>query len=247
MHTTRGPASSPIGRAIRRVLVGTAATATTAVMVDWGLAAGRDLSALAESTAAPADTIPDVAAVLALAAWAWLLLGAMVTVVEAMAPTRRRGLAPRLAPAGWRRLVLSAVGLGLLSAPVGVAHASPGGNSHIVAAVARPDPGSVATPAQAVRGLPLPDRPYGRLRPELAADTPRAPAPSSGSRGRVTVRPGDSLWAIAEHQLGPRADAQAIATEWRRWYAANRTRIGPDPNLIHPGMVLHAPARRAAS
>ena len=55
------------------------------------------------------------------------------------------------------------------------------------------------------------------------------------------VRPGDTLWAIASHQLGPHQTAAAVAAQWPRWYAANREVIGDDPNLIRPGELLHAP------
>lgn len=57
----------------------------------------------------------------------------------------------------------------------------------------------------------------------------------------VTVRPGDSLWAIAGGQLGASATPARIATAWPRWYAANRAGVGVDPNLLRPGLRLHAP------
>jgi LysM domain len=233
----------------RRGFAVAVAITTTTVLADWGATAWRDLLALSGSSrATPGDAIADVAAVLGLAAWAWLLLGAVATVVEATAMVSGRRLAPRIAPAGWRRLVLSAVGVGLLSAPAGVAQASPGDGVHVVSATFGPDRGTAAAnPADAIRGLPLPDRPFGRLVAGPGADAERGPMRPPRPPARVTVRPGDSLWAIAERHLDPQASVQAIATEWRRWYAANRAGIGPDPNLIQPGMVLHAPARRAAS
>jgi nucleoid-associated protein YgaU len=61
-------------------------------------------------------------------------------------------------------------------------------------------------------------------------------------RGTAIVRPGDSLWLIAQRRLGPFASPAQVSAEWRRWYAANRERIGADPALIRPGQVLHAPA-----
>jgi nucleoid-associated protein YgaU len=63
----------------------------------------------------------------------------------------------------------------------------------------------------------------------------------------VTVVRGDSLWAIAARHLGPHSTTQQIAHEWPRWYAANRTVIGPDPDLIRVGQVLSVPPSRAAS
>lgn len=222
---------------VRLPLLAAVAVVVSTVLLDWATAAWVDLRALpATPTAAPADAVADVAAVLALVAWTWLLLGAIVTIADGV--TRRPGssLARRVAPPTWRRLVLAAVGIGALSAPAAVAHASPGEPPSEVTVAARHDPGRApATVAEAIRGLPLPDRPYGRLAAILA--DPK----------RVVVRPGDSLWAIAERHLGPQASAAAIETEWPRWYAANRALIGPDPDLITPGMVLHAPETKAAS
>jgi len=108
---------------------------------------------------------------------------------------------------------------------------------------AAPDPGRPA-PASA------PDPGFGA---ELTSTpTPSPPAlgplgpamhtPSNGSRpGTVTVVRGDSLWAIAHRHLGAQANAQQIAREWPRWYAANRSVIGPNPNLIRAGQVLAVP------
>lgn len=236
------------GRTGRLFRLGTAlagAAGLTLLLARWGHAAWTDLRTLPDNPAMTSgDAIADVAAVLALAAWAWLLLGAVVTVVEALLRPSTHRLAPRLAPAAWRRLVISVVGVGLLGAPAGIAQASPGDSAHLLGSRLAPDRGA---PASVVRGLPLPDRPFSRTpaTDPPGADRDRAAAPTAPQR--VTVRPGDSLWAIAQRHLGPRATDRAIAAEWRRWYAANRACIGPNPDLIHPGMVLHAPTRKAAS
>lgn len=62
---------------------------------------------------------------------------------------------------------------------------------------------------------------------------------SQSSRATYRVRPGDSLWSIAEAQLGPRAtDAQVARTVDRLW-ALNGERVGTgDPDLVMPGTVL---------
>ena len=57
----------------------------------------------------------------------------------------------------------------------------------------------------------------------------------------MQVAPGDSLWSIAARNLGPGAADSAVATEYNRWYAANRDLIGSDPNLIRSGITLQAP------
>jgi hypothetical protein len=244
MRTQQPQPSSAIGRGIRRIALLAFATGVTVVLLDWGSTAWRDLASLpAASTATPADALADVAAVFAFAAWLWLLLGAALTIAEAITSGSGRRWAPRITPAAWRRLVLSAVGIGLLSAPIGTAQASSGDGPQAITARYDPGQGTVsASPARAIRGLPLPDRPLGRL-----TVAPRREQAAPPTTERVTVRRGDSLWKIAERQLGPDASVQAIATEWRRWYAVNRACIGPNPNLIYPGMVLHAPEERAAS
>ena len=57
---------------------------------------------------------------------------------------------------------------------------------------------------------------------------------------RYTVRPDDTLWAIAEKVLGTREPAR-IARFWPRIHRLNRALIGPDPSLIMPGQALDLP------
>lgn len=57
----------------------------------------------------------------------------------------------------------------------------------------------------------------------------------------VTVQPGDSLWRIAAHSLGPDASDADIDNAWRAWYFSNRAVIGDDPDSILPGQPLVAP------
>jgi hypothetical protein len=60
----------------------------------------------------------------------------------------------------------------------------------------------------------------------------------------VVVHRGDTLWDIAERHLGPGAHNAQVAAEWPRWHAANRSTVGPDPNLILPGQRLRPPDQR---
>lgn len=60
---------------------------------------------------------------------------------------------------------------------------------------------------------------------------------------QVVVRRGDTLWDIAARHLGPGASVADVATEWPRWYAENADAIGPDPDLIVPGLELTVPGR----
>lgn len=99
-----------------------------------------------------------------------------------------------------------------------------------------------------------PAKPHPSARPGPAPGQPAAPtadsgrSAGSGPRSRpghlVTVRAGDCLWLIAARRLAPDATAAQVAAEARRWYAANATRIGADPDLLHPGQVLAAPPGR---
>lgn len=50
-----------------------------------------------------------------------------------------------------------------------------------------------------------------------------------------TVKPGDTLWAIAKKTLGD-------GSRWKEIYQANLSVIGKDPSLIYPGQTLRIPA-----
>lgn len=93
-------------------------------------------------------------------------------------------------------------------------------------------------PAGKARGLAQPPQ---VVQPEHRAgpDLPRrgGPAPSGAAH---RVQPGDSLWSIAA-SMSPRASAAAIAELTRQIYEINRTTIGNDPDVIHPGQSLSLP------
>lgn len=76
-----------------------------------------------------------------------------------------------------------------------------------------------------------------------AARTVAASVQGSGPQGSpVAVLAGDNLWNIVSSYLGPQSSDVDIALEWPRWYEANRSVIGPDPNTLLPGQVLLPPA-----
>ena len=92
--------------------------------------------------------------------------------------------------------------------------------------------GALAAPAHAtphrpradlLSGLPLPDRAQG---------------PAAAGERRVVVRPGDSLWALAERDLPASVSDRQVSERWEAIYHRNRGVIGPDPDLIHPGQIL---------
>lgn len=94
-----------------------------------------------------------------------------------------------------------------------------------------------------------PDAPHDTGSPDPAAPPSDArPAtgtgPTPGSGTSVVVRPGDSLWGVAQAHLtatGQEPTTRAVAAAWPSWWAANRERVGDDPDLLRPGTELTVP------
>ncbi|MFL6139065.1 MAG: LysM peptidoglycan-binding domain-containing protein [Frankiaceae bacterium] len=221
--------------------IGLAATAAVAVAraLVWLTPAGlrRDPAHLA-GLITRGDPLTSLTAVIAALTWVtagWLALGALA-VLAGRAPGAAgrcaRRLAVVVAPLALRRGLELALGLGLASATA------------LPAVAESPAPPPATTSAT---GWTL-DRPAASEPRSPSLDrpaTPPAPAQHLAERPPrqlvVTVRPGDSLWAIAARRLGPRAAAGDVAISWPRWYAANRAVVGPDPDLLHPGQQLVPP------
>ena len=172
------------------------------------------------------------------------------TLLDRLGRTRAAAATGRFSPAFMRRLVLAAVGLQLLAAPLATAATSPDGPGP-----GRPDQAAVSASWTPSRGQAPAPEPQGRaaavdprwkpLSPivdagPLAARHVRA-QDTPGARREVTVRAGDSLWSIAAAALGPLASDADIAREWPRLYAGNREAIGANPHLLRPGQVLVLP------
>lgn len=125
-------------------------------------------------------------------------------------------------------------------AAVGSAVPSPGfAPSHRV-------PGAVSriTPAPAPGWVP--DRPARVTSAEAGALLAGTLRPAGSMIDTVTVRRGDTLWSIAARHLGPEASDSEVAAEWPRWFAANRSVIGDDPDVVLPGQLLRAPTAEVA-
>ena len=103
-------------------------------------------------------------------------------------------------------------------------------------ALAAPAP-AYAGAGHGLAGLPLPERVTVSARPHAA--TP--PAPATRPRGLVVVRPGDTLWSLAAAGLPVNASSRAISERWHLIYAANRSLIGDDPDLLRVGLRLAVP------
>ncbi len=139
----------------------------------------------------------------------WWGLTATLMAAEAVATggaRRSSALAPQLV----RTLVLATCGAGLTAG---------------LAVPALADTAVGASQTRLLDGLALPDRVTGAAH--------GAGVRPAGSPSRVvTVRRGDTLWALA----------RVHATDWPTLYAANRREVGPDPDLIRPGMRLTLPS-----
>ncbi len=117
----------------------------------------------------------------------------------------------------------------------------------------------LATPVHAV-GVPDLDRlpaqsqdvtnghPTSASSSERALVPPNTAAARGGGPELKKVKPGDTLWRLAERQLRaaepgrvkpPRAER--IDQQWREWYQINRAKIGSDPDVIRTGSWLRVP------
>lgn len=159
------------------------------------------------------------------AASVWLTLGLVLCwwdAVSGRASWGGRALRPRAA----QIVIIVALGTGLV-AGVGV--------PALADQIRPPSP-----TAHALDGLPAPSLPTVAPARWTA---PRRSLPTAAET--VTVQVGDSLWSIAENLLSSPAHKSAsdahLAAAWRAVYDANRTAIGDDPDLIHPGCTLTLP------
>ncbi len=239
----RWPALTPALRAVALLLALAVATQAVRLLVT------PPLSALAElhSGGQPWGLLPlapfvagGCAAALA-ACWAWLVTCAVVVAVSTLRDVLGAGVAAhgttstpagvaagrsRLCPRLVRTLVLAALGVAVATGPASAD--SPGTSD------SRPS----RDLTRGVVGLPVPDRVATPVAPRVAAAaSTQVPAATTG---RVTVQPGDSLWAIAQRHLPPGAPDAAVQAGWRLLADANADRIG-HPDLIFPGTVLRVP------
>lgn len=173
----------------------------------------------------PPERVLDVLAFVTWIAWAYLALAALLRLIAVVAfPAETRAqrallaVSSVLAPSPLRRLVDVAIGGALIAATF-----SP---RNTAVAPARP-PATTAA-----------------LRPDAppVEESPAKPQHTATYR----VRPGDSLWRIAEEKLGS-------GFRWREIYELNRGRVFQDgrsldnPRLIHPGWKLALPGSRSTA
>ena len=60
----------------------------------------------------------------------------------------------------------------------------------------------------------------------------------------TVVDPGDTLFGIAQEQLGPDATPELIPDQVNRIHDLNRDVIGDNPHMIFPGQELRMPSNR---
>ncbi|MGY1604157.1 LysM peptidoglycan-binding domain-containing protein [Geodermatophilus sp. SYSU D00815] len=218
------------------------ATALAMALVALGLAAlGPEPEVLRQAVTHPQGLSdasgPDVvvlawAALLAWSVWAWGAVGLALTAAGALpglAGAAARCLLRVVLPAGARRATAVALGIGIgagLGAPA--------------LAVAAP----AAPPVTAAPDWPRTPAGTAPDWPQVEAPAAASEAPAPAGDEHVVVR-GDCLWDIAEAYLRRTTGAvpgdRAIADAVTAWWSANAAVIGPDPDLLLPGQVLHPP------
>ena len=83
------------------------------------------------------------------------------------------------------------------------------------------------------------------IAPSAETETEKVADQRRGERGQdetktsekrtYTVKAGDTLSDIAQAEMGD-------ANRWPELYAANKEAVGPNPDMIHPGLKLEIPA-----
>jgi hypothetical protein len=178
----------------------------------------------------------------------WLAAGVVLAVVGHLCRWDRAArTGVRLLPRMLRGAVGAALGGALvLGAASGALADTPAPTPAATATMGSPSSASI-DPAEG-----LPDPRWTPPPPPPLPAVPSAPVGLVSAAGRpgpvedrVVVRRGDTLWAIAARHLGAGASAAQVAREWPRWYAANRTVIGPDPDRLAPGQRLEPPRGRS--
>jgi nucleoid-associated protein YgaU len=223
-----------------------AALLAGAAVLGWGTA-GALAAVTSTGPAAFDDLLALVAACVAWAVLCWLSAGLLLSL--AARACRQDGRVDRLAraitPLAVRRLAALLLGVGLVGAPVVAALPAQADRTVATATQQQADPAEPHVDLPALEQW-TPDRPAPPVMSPRHPAEPLALLVSRPHRGRavsdhVVVRRGDTLWDIAARALGPGASDADIAASWPRWHAANRSTIGPDPDLILPGQLLRPP------
>jgi hypothetical protein len=182
---------------------------------------------------------------------------ALVSVPLLVSCVRRTGTTPSwlraCTPALWRRIVATAaggaLGLSLATATVAAPAADPSPPQAVTVTSAGWVAAAPLTPDAAHHVSPYVDTAVSLPRNGAAVTAPpdTTPTRQSAAQGTtsaptVTVRRGDSLWAICAEILPDNATDKEIARAWPLMYGANRATIGDNPSLIYAGQTLEVPS-----
>lgn len=119
------------------------------------------------------------------------------------------------------------------------ATATPSGPPSSTASSAAPSASSSPAPSAApTTSAPPTTEESSPVPPASPAQLPSEAA--SGVVCELVVAPGDSLWSLAASQLGPAASDADVDARWRALYAQNADAVGPDPDLVRPGLQLRS-------
>lgn len=179
---------------------------------------------------------------------AWYALTAAVLLICCTATQRSRRSLRRLAAIshrwgapGLRRLATAGAVIGLLGASA-PALAAPVVADDLSWGSTTPTASDVAPTAASSDTQETAPTPEEAPTPENTTTPDGLTPPSSPASNTYTVKAGDCLWNIARRALPEGASNAAIASEWQSWYQHNRAVIGANPDLLHPGQILHAPS-----
>jgi hypothetical protein len=206
---------------------------------------GLDLQRLVDTSGPESLLLTGVAAG-AWLAWAWGALGLVLTALSALpglAGAAARVLLHGVLPASGRRAAALALGVGLVAAPALTACTAPLPQPGVVLAADTQTPPVPDWPAAPASPAPAPPAPSAPASSTPVTAVPDWPAPAPGDH--VVLR-GECLWSIAEDDLRARTGVEPgraeVAAAVQGWWTANADVIGPDPDLLLPGQVLHPPA-----
>lgn len=251
------------GTSRRRATLVSTAVAISGAAAAWSLGAVlRDMLDLFHTPGPTSveELVIAVSAAMALLLLVWVALGLLASVAATMPGplgALSRTVRDTIAPQTVRRCAGVLLGVAVMSscgpssAVASPLSARPDAPSNAQESSSAPAPawGETADPPPPPPSLPAGPAPewtppVTRALPSVTLTAPRAQVPD---HGEVTVRRGDTLWDLAAAYLAPEATDAEVATEWQRWYVANRDVIGADPDHILPGQVLLIPAPSEAA
>lgn len=148
-----------------------------------------------------------------------------------------------LSPKVLRTAISAALSVGIGAATLAPAHANPDENGTEInlswSAHSELDRAESSPPAVSARKSPAGPPSVPREKPPNQSSSQTHAAVTHAET--VIVARGDSLWKISAKLLPAGSSDAEIDTAWRTIYQKNTDVIGPDPDLLLPGMQLTLP------